>query len=494
MKMKKLLFVGFLAIGFNLSVNAQITNATQPDVIIGGVSVQNTGLAVAPNIDLHAAALDDGSNYKIFWIDGASGATIDADGNQGIDPDVAYFADETLLAVAYEIPGKIFIDEYKLVATGPFDYSMISTTFIDYGTYPNTDINSVGDGIVSWENGGVIWLCSYNLGSFTAGPPVPINQGTQADVVLLDDGITVALTYIDPSGNLVIETLDYSAIQVGGYTPWWQSVYGPMTAYEYPRIAGQRNQCCGPADDFTVVAQDFNGSTAEVHGFFGNGGTITNPMVPVNIDFLGCNTFNPLPVVVYDRDRIQIAWSQDYLGGCTSLSQSSPNQEDDVIVQSYDLFGNPIWPFYEEVNLNQSNFAGISKTSVATEYDGYGYIIDATFKFSVMYNDPGTSMWKTRNALVPNFSDQAAPTEDRGDNFSLVSNPVEQTIEILSESDEEATFQLLDNAGRIVDLNSVTNNGHQYTIDISHLSGGVYFLNCSSASGEEVLRILQVTH
>ncbi|MDG1332833.1 MAG: T9SS type A sorting domain-containing protein [Crocinitomicaceae bacterium] len=101
--------------------------------------------------------------------------------------------------------------------------------------------------------------------------------------------------------------------------------------------------------------------------------------------------------------------------------------------------------------------------------------------------------WKRRNAAVPSYIDeQNNITEERGNNFSLVTSPVDQTIEVQSESDDLATFQLLDNAGRVVELRDVSNNNNVYRIDITHLSGGMYFLHCSSAAGEEVLRVLQV--
>ena len=62
-----------------------------------------------------------------------------------------------------------------------------------------------------------------------------------------------------------------------------------------------------------------------------------------------------------------------------------------------------------------------------------------------------------------------------------------------SESDDAATFQLLDNAGRVVELREISSEGNVYSIDITHLSGGMYFLHCSSVAGQEVLRVLQVS-
>lgn len=493
MKSSKLHVLACLSLGLSFGANAQITNAVMADTYLGNYGIQNSGLAIAPNIDVHAAVYDDGNIFHINWIDGPTGAVIDSDTWDGLDPDVAYFPDESGLAVVYEYPnGKIVVHEYQLTTVFPIDYTLITQQSIDVGTYPNIDMNSNGRGIICWENAGIVNVCSYTLFPFTPGPIVAVNAGIQPDVVLMDDGVTVALTYIDPSsGKLIIETSDYSAIQAGGYTQFNQWGYSPMTFYERPRVASERNQCCGLVDDFGVVAQDFNGFTAEVHGFFGNGAVITNPMVQVNVDYLGCSTLDPRPVIAYDRDIIRIAWSQQY-PGCTSLTQTNPNQEDDVIMVNHKLNGNPLGWDYEEVNQYQSSFAGNSKTSIATEYDGFGYIIDATFKLSLVYNDGANDVfWKTKNAVIPNFIDQTI-TAERGDNFSLVTSPVDQTIEVLSASDDAATFQLMDYAGRLVDLKTISTDGNLYSIDISHLSGGMYLLNCSSPSGDEVLRILQV--
>ncbi len=490
---KKLHVLACLSLGLSFSANAQITNAVTADTYLGNYGIQNSGLAIAPNIDVHAAVYDDGNILHVNWIDGPTGAVIDNDIWKGVDPDVAYFSDQSALAVVYEYYGKIIVHEYQLTTVFPVDYSLVAQQSIDYGTYPNIDMNSNGRGIISWEDAGVVKVCAYTLFPFTPGPIVAVSGGIQPDVVLMDDGVTVALTYVDQSsGKLIIETSDYSAIQTGTYSLFNQWTYAPMSFYERPRVASERNMCCGLADDFGVVAQDFNGSTAEVLGFFGNGAVITNPLVQINVDYLGCSTLDPRPVIAYDRDIIRIAWSQQY-PGCTSLSQTAPNPEDDVIMVNHKLNGNPLGWNYEEVNQYQSSFGGNSKTSIATEYDGFGYIIDATFKLSLVYNDGANDVfWKTKNAVIPNFMEDGI-TSDRGDNFSLVTSPVDQTIEVVSASDDAATFQLMDYAGRLVDLKTISTDGNLYSIDISHLSGGMYFLNCTSAAGEQVLRILQVS-
>lgn len=507
MKSKKLLLLGCLALGVSFGASAQVYNATQPDLFIAP-AMNNTGLAIAPNLDLQAAVFADGfGSYRIYWIEESTGTVVDIAGNSGYDPDVAYYANADAVVVAYENGGDIYVDDYYLATLFPTpNYNPGTTTGISGGNYPNVDISSQGRGVLCWENGGDVWACTFQIGPFIASPPVNINQGVMPDIILLDDGNTVALTYIDISGSLIVETLDGSALGSGFYSPLGIWGFTATTGYEYPRIASQRNSMAGfgPVDDFAVVAQDFNGSSYEVHTYFANGGGMTGVMEVSNLGFLGCSTFDPLPVIAYDRNVIHVAWSQDYTGPCgVGIAQSNPNFRDDVLLTNYDLLGNPIpmpvpvlttFPVrYEEVNQVVSNFSAISKTSISTEYDGNYMITSGNFHEGILFNDPGDLFWKARNAGNPTFISASNLNADRGSNFSLVTSPVDQTIEILSESDDLASFQLLDNAGRVVELKSISNNDNTYIIDISHLSGGMYFLNCSSIAGQEVLRILQVT-
>jgi len=501
MELKKLLLFSGLTLGLGMSANAQIWNANQPDMGIWGPP-KNTGLAISPNMNIHAAVHDDGfGTYFAHWIQGST--VTDIEMNAGDDPDVAYFGDASALVVSYEMGGDIYVDEYMMVTPFPADYALTSTNYISPGTYSNIDVNSSGLGILTWEQGGDIWASTFNFPGFAPGPAVLITAGTQPDIVVFDDNITAGLTFVDPNGSLHIFTLDYATLQGGA--PGITQVQGydwlGNTA-AYPRIASQRNLSFGPADDFTVVAEYSNfPSFHEVYGVFSTGGVISSSPVQINMAFAGCTSFEPRPVVAYDRSEVHVAWSQDYIGGCSGLAQSAPNFESDVLLSNYDFMGNLLFssapgipPFaihYEEVNFINSNFGGKSRTSIATEYDGFYNINMFNYEEGLLYNDPGDLLWKQRTAGNPTFMNEEIRGE-RGNNFSLVSSPVDQTIEVVSESDDVASFQLLDNAGRVVELKDISGNDNLYSIDISHLSGGMYFLHCSSAAGQEILRVLQV--
>lgn len=490
MKTKTLLLFGCLTLGITTGVNAQIINASQPITAIGP-NTSHTGIAIAPNEDIHATVFENGPTYKIQWIKGTTGVVLDADANNGNDPDVAYYGNADALVVAYEDGGMIMVDEYFLASLFPVDYAMASMTPIAPGTYPNVDINSMGDGVLCWEDGGMIWACSFNIGGIIAGPPVPIAPGSQPDIVLLDDGNNVVLTYVDPGGNLMIEAMNYGALASGSYAPFGMWNFPPINYYEFPRIASQRNTAFGwgSADDFTVVVQDHTSpSTAEVHAYFASGWSFSSP-IHVNNDFSSCITYDPLPVVAYERGRVHVAWSQHYTMSCAAIPVSGTGK--DILLKEFGPTGMTTTQ-YEQVNTYISSFIG-SATSLSTEYDGF-YIIDNTnWNEGLVYNDPGDLFWKGRRASLPNFIGTPDPQADRENNFSLVTSPVDQTIEILSESDDLASFQMLDNAGRVVELKTISSNGNVYSIDISYLSGGMYFLHCTSNAGQEVLRVLQVT-
>ena len=498
MKTKHFLLVTCLSLGATTTIG-QVINPVQPDVNLAPVGPANTGLAIAPAVDVHAAAFEHGcGSYRIYWLDGPSGTILDADNNPGFDPDVAYYANADALVVAYENGGAIMVDDYYLSTLSPLNYVRFGTTGVAGGTYPNVDMNSSGNGILCWENGGDVYACSFNIGTFTPGPVTMIaNNVTQPDIILLDDNNTAAVTYVDQgSGDLRVEIFDYWALTTGAYVPWMTWNTPPMTFYEYPRIASQRNSMFSSVKDFAVVAQDFNGGEYEVHGFFFLGATsLTGPVV-LNAPPLiggGCAWQQPKPVVAFDRNKIDVAWGQEY--SCSGLSSGS-GLDDDIVLGEFDIFGNNINgpTFYYEVNQVQSAYAGISGTSISTEYDGNYMITPSNYNEGILFSDPSTLRWKRRNAPMPNFISEPGDGTllSEVQTFSVENNPVKETIQVVSVSDAEATFELYDNAGRRLEIKQLSNGNNTYSIDISHLSGGTYFLKCTSAADEEVLRVLQV--
>lgn len=494
MKLQKLILAGAFGICTGLASHAQIIeNSTANELALWGAP-NSTGLAVIPgSMDIQAAVFDDGSgDYYIQWIESTSSTVVDADQQPGTDPDVAYYANEDLVTVVYENGGNVFIDEYFLTSLSPLDYVLGNTIYVGNGEYPNIDMASTGYGIVTWENGGDVFVSTYTPG--TVGPMVWAGGGTQPDVVVTDNYDLAALTYVDPAGELMIETISYFNLFSSSYsivTSW--GPYTPSNFYEYPRIAAERNQFFGGnLENFTVTVQDYGSSSPIVEGFFVTNGSTMNPAVIVNPDFLSCGGDMPLPVVAYERGRVKIAWSQEYPGTCSGLSQSNPNaSHNDVFVRMFNPTGT-ISGDYLEANQWQSTFAPVSRHSLASRYDGVYGVNNSNFQSGILFNDVGDLFWKGIYPGNSVYMDEAGISAEReGSTFSLVTSPVAQTIEVLSETDDVASFQLLDNAGRIVELRDITSNDNVYSIDITHLSGGMYFLNCSSASGQEVLRVLQ---
>lgn len=484
------LFTGMLGVS-----NAQVSNAVQPEIPMAP-AVQHTGIALAPGYDLNATVFDWGAgSWKIYWIKGATGVIEDGDSNIGSDPDVAYYNSVKVVEVAFEKGGNILVDEFYLSALVPAaNYTRNATFFVAPGQDPNIDINSSGKGVLTWEKSGDIWVSTFSVAPFTLGTPVQVGSGgMQPDVVLLDDNMNVALTYVDvSSGKLIVETMSYGALLGGFYssTNFW--TYPPMTTYEHPRIAGQRNSLFGPVDDFAVVAQDHNGIGAEVHGIFVTGASSPTPAIVLNNGFTSCQTADPMPVVAFDRYKVDVEWSQYYYPSCTTVPFSSSPK--DVLLAEFDMAGTNINgpTSYFEVNQVQSDFPFVSRHSIGTVYDGIYTVTNANYREGTVFNDSGTMFWKERKNASPLFIDQPDATVLENVTFALVNSPVTESIQVVSKEDAPATFELYDNAGRLLEINNVSSNGNKYTIDISHLSGGTYLLRCSSSADEEVLRVMQV--
>lgn len=496
MKTKKLLIAASLTFGLGMGVNAQIINSTQPDMGVWS-NPDNTGLAIAPGLDVQAAVYDDNwGNYHVSFIESASSTIVDHEMNSGYDPDVAYYANADALIVGYENGGDVFVDEYYLTFTPGIDYVYGGTYHISGGKAMNVDMNSHGHGVLTWEDGGDVFACTYHLGG-GVGPVTHIDGGIQPDIVLFDNDQEVAITYIQggPGGPLFIETMDHGDLSSGNHSPIHQWQYPPVQLYEHPRIASNRNvNFGGSPDNFTVVAQDYNNfPSAMVDAFFVTNGSTMNGPVSVNPNFATCYGDDPLPVVTYHLGRVRVAWSQYYQGGCSGLSQTNPNNEDDVLAKEFSQNGGTSGN-YLEVNQHQSTYGSFSRTSIASEYDGNYSVNFSNYHGGIIFNDIGDFLWKgLSNAIGPNYMEENNTISEQENNFSLATSPVDQTIEVVSKSDEMATFQLIDNAGRVIELKTISTEGNNYSIDISHLSGGTYLLHCSSAAGDEVLRVLQVT-
>ncbi len=500
MKSKKLLIAACLSFGVGLGLNAQvIVNSSAPDTQLGG-TVDHTGLAISPGtVDVQAAVYSDGTgDYYIDWMEGSSGTILDHDKQAGNDPDVAYYVDENAVVVVYVNGGDVWIDEYYLTSTSPVDYTLVNTLNLGSGQYPNIDIASTEYGIITWENAGDIFVTPYLVGS-GFGPIVHVGSGVQPDAIVTDNYALAALTYIDAGGDLVIETIDYFNLFSGNYLIVSNWTYSPIQIYEFPRIASNKNAQYGNLENFSVVVQDYNTTpgSATVDGFFVTNASTMNGPVLVNPDFANCYGDYPLPVVVYQQGRVRVAWSQTHLGGCSGLTQTlSGGLDDDVFVRMFSANGATSGNYLEANGWQSGAYSSYSRTSIASRYDGTnsGSVNNSNYQGGILFSDQGDLFWKAVYPANPSYiEEQNIITEDHRNNFSLVTSPVDQTIEVLSKSDNFASFEMLDNAGRLVELKTISSSDNVYSIDISHLSGGMYFLKCSSETGNEILRVLQVT-
>lgn len=478
---KNLTLLAFCGL-FAASASAQIIQSVNPDTPIWGVT-ENTGIAIAPFYHWNAVVYDDpAGDYWIQWRDAATSALLDIDNQPGANPDVAYYANADAVVVAYENGGGIWVDDYYLATVTPVNYNLNMNNGVAGGLNPNIDMNSLGDGVLTWQDwGGTIWMCAFQIGPFAAGLLVPVAAvGSMPDVALMDNSKELVLTY-EQAGQLVIETYDYAVLQGGGAAMTTPPVVVPTSGagWEWPRVQANRNQLFGGPDLYTVVAQDNMGGMYDVWGLFfmGSGNLVGNSLVNNGINF--CMPSFPRPVVAYDRDEVHVAFAQDYW---CAMPPGDPSAQD-VLMVHYDHGGNHVGPTPPGVFLEVNNFNlpfEFSATSLNTEYDGNYLITGANYCEGVAFNDPGDLFWKIRDMATPAWrqSDPGKLTVEI--NKGVMSNfvTVEVTIleESIAESEVEMDFAVYDQSGRLVEIPTFEQDGMVYRIDVTNLEQGIYLL------------------
>jgi len=476
-----LAFLGLMTITHAQNI-VQSTNFDNP---LWGAT-QNTGVAIAPFYHWNAIVFDDlpSSSYYIRWCDASTGALLDLDSGAGSNPDVAYSSNADALVVAYENGGNIFVDDYYLATVSPTDYNLNIANFVAGGINPNVDMNSASNGVLTWESFGLVWMCSFNIGTFTAGPVVPIALGSNPDVALLDNNTDLVLTY-EQSGQIVIATYDYSVLQIGGALPTTPPMMIPPngTTLELPRVQSNRNSGFGPSELFTVVAQDDMGGTFDVRAFFFSApGFMVNNLV-VNNGINMCTPSSPRPVVAYDRDEVHIAFAQDY--SCSTVPPGDPSARD-VLMAVYDHGGNLIPPPPPQNFLEVNNFDfdfTFSATSLNTEYDGDYMITGTNYCEGIAFSctTPDLTLWKVRDFAGPVFrqgdTNVSGVKVVKGVSEDVILVEVENTEGILTPSDLKMEFTLYDQSGRVVALPQYSQEGMIFRIDASALEYGIYLLH-----------------
>ena len=489
-----LAFCGWIAMGSN----AQIIQASIPDIGVWS-SVDNTGIAIAPFYHWNAIAYDDPSSgdYYVQWREAATGNMLDLENQPGYNPDVAYYANADAVVVTYENGGDIWVDDYYLLSVTPTDYNINANHNIAPGQNPNIDMNSLGDGVLVWQDGSDIFACSFTIGSFTPGPVVWIGNGNTPDIALLDDNSHVVITYTQ-GAQLVVNTYDFGALQAGVAAMTTTDTYTPSgLGFQHPRVQANRNSNYGPSDLYTVVAQDdLGGFRWLIHGIFYTG--LGNPNhVKVNLHAYNCGSPDPRPVVAYERSQVHIAWAQEYSFSCSGINPVDNGQ--DVLLGEFDFMGNNIngLTVFREVNRVNGDFSN-SATSINTEYDGNYNINNSNWCEGLAYDLPGGLLWKKRDQPLPFFrsagSDEYAIEIDKGVTSNLIKVEVTTMNEAFTEEDVVMEFALYDQSGRLIDMPEFRQEGMVFEIDATSLEHGIYLLHYTLNGETQAARIPHFTN
>jgi len=492
-----LAFCGLLA----SVTTAQVNPAVNPDIMLTG-TIENTGIAIAPDFQWNAVVYDDPAGvYYIEWRDPATGLQLHIDKQAGYNPDVAYYANPDNVNVSYENAGMVWVDDYYYTGGSPL-YVLGANNPVSTGYNSNIDMNSLGQGILTWEDGGAVWMCCFQIGPFAAGPVVPVAGGAHPDVALLDNGQDIVLTY-QQGGMLVVETYDYPSLCAGGAVLTTPSMFIPPTGlgYSYPRVQANRNVMSGwPPEAYTVVAQDNMGGgffDVMAHFFVGTGALVASNLVNAGIS---CAPSFPLPVVAYQHDEVHVAFAQNY----TCAPIISPPSLRDVLMVQYDFIGNhapgsttPGPGTFQEVNNMMLNFT-FSSTSLNTEYDGNYIVMPGNYCEGVAFNDPGNLFWKKRDPATPAFresgSEKFTVTVDKGVTENLITVEVSSTESEITAGDLEMSFVLYDQSGRVVDIPAFEQQEMVFKIDASSLEHGIYLLHYTLNGNTEAVRIPHFTN
>jgi hypothetical protein len=165
-------------------------------------------------------------------------------------------------------------------------YSQGTTSFASgsFGTTLNIDANDAGDFVVTWDQSDT-WVITGSLvtSSLVLNSSIKAAQpGTNPDVCIFHAGggnDYVHLTYIDGSGYLTVDDHKLSDLVSGSNahttalntTPYYYTFY-------YPRIACPNSS--GSKDEWTVVAEDNDGTTFYIVGYNYKSGTgLTGPTI-----------------------------------------------------------------------------------------------------------------------------------------------------------------------------------------------------------------------
>lgn len=528
MKKSNLLLAAGIVLSATQTNGQTIQAAVQGDVAITTTVSSppaNTGIDIAPHknsggvaLDFTAVAYDDptASFYEIKWFN-PSGSLIATNGGSGGDPDVSYYSNPDLTAVAYcdwSTPSTVWLDVYTLVSfPGPpptYGYNTANITNVGNGTYPNIDINSFGDGVYCFEDGGRITLRSFTpSGGPTSifGSAVVVGTGVQPDVILTDDNQFAVVTYVN-GADLNIDILDYNDLQ-NGVASIIASYHYPSwgTGIEFPRIASCKNAGFLSPHDFTVVAEDHGSPGTLIRAFSFTGLSPASQYV-VNQGLTDCT--NNKPVVTYTTEKIVFSWSADY-SSCTHTVAPPNSTHTDVLLREYD--GNSFTPLHGgdhfEVNRLQGAFYQ-SNVAINTQKDG-NYV--STGREATVYSNNSTNYYKNRTSTT--FY-EPAKEKDRNTGVArratggqaalnglsnsrdigninyleLIGNPVESTMTIESSDVASTHINLLSATGRVINLNGrITSKGNQLMISMSDLAPGVYFLHGEVNGFEKVIRV-----
>jgi hypothetical protein len=161
-------------------------------------------------------------------------------------------------------------------------------------------------------------------------------------------------------------------------------------------------------------------------------------------------------------------------------------------VQVFDIDGNEIGTATIDISDTNTTYQFIYEPILYTSNAAPAYM----YVSFVMAKEGSTPTFGSRliiDNVVTNLNSLNGVAQEDKPKIKVYPTLVETTLtlEDLEHSEETLTYKITNTEGKLLSQNSVNTNNYIYTMDLSHLSSGIYFLQIDSVQGTIIKKFLK---
>lgn len=293
-------------------------------------------------------------------------------------------------------------------------------------------LRNTGNGVFVYES--MFYTVTHNIYSLTFGD---LDQDQVTDLIVSTGGTTTQkIIQFEYVGNAFVQTNIYTS-------PSAPNVYGSF-------LADMDND--GKVD---VVTE---GSTCGGYWFKNFGNNVYSGITPVSLT--GCNNFNFAGPVDLDmdgfKDYVYYRYGTINYRKATGVAEIDPTVM--PISQASTIVG----------ELEETKF----------------FDIDSDGDLDVFYITASEFGWYANNAA------QLSTTQNVAAKVTLSPNPVNSELNIVSAVGIDS-YRIYDNTGKLVASESFSSAISNYSINLSQLSNGLYFVDLQSGASREIKKVIK---